>query len=168
MSEHPHDVRGSKEEPLVEDVSLRGIVAFTLALVLLIVVSAVATYFLTVELRDRERAQDPEPSPIARETEAAGLRSEPPAPRLQPQPKEPTSLVDQAIAPDPKTAPNVEMSRYLAVEEEELNSYGWVDRVNGIARIPIDRAMDKLVEQGLPETPREPEVDTTDQEGADG
>ena len=37
-----------------------------------------------------------------------------------------------------------------AAQEEILNSYGWVDQKEGIARIPIDRAMDILLQKGLP------------------
>jgi hypothetical protein len=32
----------------------------------------------------------------------------------------------------------------------KLNSYGWIDRSNGIVRIPIDRAMDLILQRGLP------------------
>jgi hypothetical protein len=35
-------------------------------------------------------------------------------------------------------------------EEQTLYSYGWVDQRAGIVRIPIDRAMDLLVQRGLP------------------
>lgn len=32
----------------------------------------------------------------------------------------------------------------------ELNSYGWVDRGRGIVHIPMDRAMNLLLQRGLP------------------
>ena len=35
-------------------------------------------------------------------------------------------------------------------EEKNLYSYGWVDEKAGTVRIPIERAMDLLVERGLP------------------
>ncbi|HVX67470.1 MAG TPA: hypothetical protein VHA11_12745, partial [Bryobacteraceae bacterium] len=35
-------------------------------------------------------------------------------------------------------------------EASILNSYGWVQQETGIARIPIERAMDLLAERGLP------------------
>jgi hypothetical protein len=35
-------------------------------------------------------------------------------------------------------------------EAQTLNSYDWVDQKAGTVRIPIDRAMDLLVERGLP------------------
>lgn len=36
-------------------------------------------------------------------------------------------------------------------EDAFLNSYGWVDRTAGTARIPIDRAMRLIIERGLPD-----------------
>jgi hypothetical protein len=38
-------------------------------------------------------------------------------------------------------------------EDEMLSRYEWVDRQQGIARIPIDRAMAILAERGLSPTP---------------
>jgi hypothetical protein len=35
-------------------------------------------------------------------------------------------------------------------QDEKLNSYGWIDRSNGIVQIPIERAMDLLAQRGLP------------------
>ncbi len=35
-------------------------------------------------------------------------------------------------------------------EQQRIASYGWVDRKAGIARIPVDRAMDILAKSGLP------------------
>jgi len=35
------------------------------------------------------------------------------------------------------------------IQNERLNSYGWVDRTNGIVRIPIARAIDLLLQRGF-------------------
>jgi hypothetical protein len=35
-------------------------------------------------------------------------------------------------------------------EDSELNSYGWIDRTAGVVRVPVDRAMDLLLQRGLP------------------
>ena len=35
-------------------------------------------------------------------------------------------------------------------ETDRLNSYGWVDKDAGVARIPIDRAMDVVLQRGFP------------------
>ncbi|HEY3932726.1 MAG TPA: hypothetical protein VGM58_10205 [Verrucomicrobiae bacterium] len=38
----------------------------------------------------------------------------------------------------------------LAAQNKKLNSYGWIDHSNGIVRIPIARAMDLILQRGLP------------------
>jgi hypothetical protein len=45
---------------------------------------------------------------------------------------------------------HAELSALLTRQNNELNSYGWVDRSNGIIRIPIERAMDLILQRGLP------------------
>ena len=47
--------------------------------------------------------------------------------------------------------PGASLAELRAAEDADLNSYGWVDREAGIARIPIDRAMQLLLEHGLPD-----------------
>lgn len=44
---------------------------------------------------------------------------------------------------------------YLLREEEakRLQSYGWVDKDGGVARIPIDRAMEIMIQRGFPTRP---------------
>lgn len=37
--------------------------------------------------------------------------------------------------------------KYRASQLQQLDTYGWVDRKAGIIRIPIDRAMDLLIEE---------------------
>ena len=56
------------------------------------------------------------------------------------------------LPPEPRlqvSAPK-DLKLYKAAQGEILNSYGWVDQKAGILRIPIDRAMDILVQKGLP------------------
>ena len=47
--------------------------------------------------------------------------------------------------------PGASLAELRAAEESDLNSYGWVDRKTGIARVPIDQAMQLLLERGLPD-----------------
>jgi len=56
------------------------------------------------------------------------------------------------LPPEPRlqvSAPK-DLEQYKAAQGEILNSYGWVDQKAGIVRIPIERAMDILVQRGLP------------------
>lgn len=50
-------------------------------------------------------------------------------------------------APQLETDPAADLARLRADADRRLASYGWVDRQAGIAHIPIDRAMDLLVER---------------------
>ena len=48
--------------------------------------------------------------------------------------------------------PSADFAKLHAQEQTELNTYGWVDKSAGVVRIPIERAMQLLVERGLPDT----------------
>jgi hypothetical protein len=45
----------------------------------------------------------------------------------------------------------LDLARLRAAEDLNLHSYGWIDRNLGTVRIPIDRAMQLLLERGLPD-----------------
>jgi hypothetical protein len=62
---------------------------------------------------------------------SASLKRTPSEPRLEPLPLAPRASL-------------------RASEDARLSSYGWVDRGNGVARIPIDRAMELIVRNGVP------------------
>lgn len=46
-------------------------------------------------------------------------------------------------------SPHEDLEAYLQIQQQELHSYGWVDRSEGIARIPVDRAMTLILERGV-------------------
>ncbi len=56
------------------------------------------------------------------------------------------------LPPEPRlqVAAPKDLGQYKASQNEILNSYGWVDQKAGIVRIPIDRAMDVLLQKGFP------------------
>jgi mono/diheme cytochrome c family protein len=55
------------------------------------------------------------------------------------------------LPPEPRLEqnPNVDSERMLATAVERLESYGWVDQPEGPAHVPIERAMELLVERGI-------------------
>jgi hypothetical protein len=61
-------------------------------------------------------------------------------------------LQPRMIAPSPRlqSNPTIDLERFRATEEVKLNGYGWIDKGAGIVRIPIKRAMDLIVQGGLP------------------
>jgi hypothetical protein len=112
------------------DVNTRGILYFVIGLFILLVFSLVSMRWLFGYFSVTQPL-GPAASPFT------NARTLPPAPRLQVQP-----VVDLDVV--------------RAAQEETLHSYGWVDRANGKVRIPIDRAMDLLVERPLPARPTPP------------
>src|SRR5262249_31127187 len=54
---------------------------------------------------------------------------------------------------DPTLLPLEEMARVREETNKTLNSYGWVDKQGGIARVKIDRAKEMIAEKGLPTLP---------------
>ncbi len=51
-------------------------------------------------------------------------------------------VADQVNRPDPR-----QLSTLRAQQLEAINSYGWVDQQQGVVTIPIDRAMDVVVQE---------------------
>jgi hypothetical protein len=45
---------------------------------------------------------------------------------------------------------HAQMTALISNQNQKLNTYGWVDRSNGIVRIPIEHAMDLILARGLP------------------
>jgi hypothetical protein len=108
------------------DVRAGAIVRFAIGLVLVVGLASVALLGLFALLARQQRRNDPPPPPLAQE---AGRR--PPGPRLQ-------------------ASPLQEFERLRAEQEKELTSYGWVDAKAGIVHIPIDEAIKRVAQQGVP------------------
>jgi hypothetical protein len=53
----------------------------------------------------------------------------------------------QAASPRLLTAPQPDRAAYFAEKEKVISTYGWVDEQAGIARIPIDQAMQVMAER---------------------
>jgi len=62
---------------------------------------------------------------------AVGRQKQPPTPNLQNQPFKDIYTLRQD-------------------EAKKLSSYGWIDKEGGVARLPIDRAMDVMLQKGFP------------------
>jgi hypothetical protein len=76
----------------------------------------------------------------AREAKDQPPRSSFTSPRTPEQPPEPRLQV----------TPFADLRVLREAQNGELHSYGWIDRKNGIVRVPIDRAEEMIVAKGLP------------------
>jgi hypothetical protein len=106
------------------DASISGLVKFGIGLFVLIIAALAGMRWMFDYFRNTQQLGPPA-SPFEES------RTMPPQPRLQVRPAQ-------------------DLGHLRTVEDERLNSYGWVDQTAGVARIPVDRAMDLLVEKGLP------------------
>jgi hypothetical protein len=59
------------------------------------------------------------------------------------------------VPPEPRqqTHPAQDLAAFRAAKHDLLTSYGWVDQAHGVVHIPIDEAMQKIAERGLPDWP---------------
>ncbi len=108
-----------------KDVDVIGVVLIA-ALVLLIV----AISYLTVQGLLRFVRKGRPATDVA--SYAVGEKSKFPQPRLE-------------------VHPAADLADSEKVSERQLHSYGWVDRKGGLVHIPIERAMQLLLDHGLPE-----------------
>lgn len=127
MTEAQHPPSGSSDEPTLDsDLNVRLVGWLTVGLLILIAVALVLMWWLGFGVKDRLVAQDPPPPALPE----ARTEHRPPGPNLQVDPRQ--QLLD-----------------LRAEEDATLTTYGWVDETIGLARVPIDRAMDLLLETGL-------------------
>jgi hypothetical protein len=64
------------------------------------------------------------------------------------------------MPPEPRiqNAPRLDLEGQRAFENSVLNKYWWVDRQKGVVGIPIERAMEMLVQRGIPPQTAPPEL----------
>jgi hypothetical protein len=134
MSEHvdPHDLEygptppGAKHEHTDIDPSIGYKFASWLMVAMLISAGIVYGAFRLFERQERAAGTLAQKYPLA-----AGVHKDPPTPNLQNQPFKDIYLLRQE-------------------ETEKLTSYAWVDKEGGVTRIPIDRAMEVMLQRGFP------------------
>jgi hypothetical protein len=51
--------------------------------------------------------------------------------------------------------PTIDIQHYVESQQTLLGSYGWVDRQQGVVRIPIERAMELVQQKGFPVRPQQ-------------
>ena len=133
-TEHPteHDLEygptppGAKHEHTDIDPSIGYKFASWLMVAMLISAGIVYGAFWFFERQEKAAGTLAQKYPLA-----AGVHKDPPTPNLQNQPFKDIYMLRQE-------------------EIEKLTRYGWVDKDGGVTRIPIDRAMDVMLQRGFP------------------
>ena len=96
------------------DASPRALLYFALVMAAILVATSVSLIWLFKYFQKAENPGTVVPAPFAAE------RPVPPPPRIQ-------------------SNPGADMQSYWQSQQTLLNTYGWIDRQNGIVRMPIER-----------------------------
>jgi hypothetical protein len=125
-----------------QDIGVKAILYFLAGLAgvtLLIALFLIGMYKI---LDKREKANQPALGPLITSTPADTRAITPNYP--------------EKAFPDPRleTDERGQLNKIRMDEEQTLASYSWIDEKAGTVRIPIDRAMDLVVERGLPTRPQ--------------
>jgi len=141
----PAEIVEAGHEPL--DIKVGPVVKFIVGLTVLGVVSAVGLWGLLKLFESQAEKREPRVSPMMSQEQRL-----PPEPRLQMAPGSISEVTGTGYA----KGPDYEMQSQREGEDQQLNSYGWVNQGSGTVRIPIDLAM-KLIVQRLPAPPSGPQ-----------
>lgn len=63
----------------------------------------------------------------------------------------PAVRAEEFPQPRLEVKPGANLAELRSAEDADLNCYGWIDRNAGTIRIPIERAMQLILERGLPD-----------------
>jgi hypothetical protein len=124
----PHGAHGPGQEPGTgyeqRDANIPDLLKFGFWMAVVIVVTLFAMKW-TFNYMERTQVVEAPASPFVKPREL------PPSPRLQ-------------------VNGHQELKDYCEAQERELNTYGWVDQRLRVVHIPIDKAMDLVLKNGLP------------------
>ena len=104
------------------DAKAKPLILFVIGLILLTLACMLVTKWILAGLEGARKMDDVSLHPLAEPVQV------PPAPRLQDKPAE-------------------DIREHRAIEAELIDSYQWIDREHGVVRIPVERAMELLVER---------------------
>jgi len=121
----PHTLPAGSPGYETRDADTSEVLKFLLILGTVIIVVSIASYALFRYYSTHEE------NPAATESPFADVRQLPPAPRLQVYPRE-------------------DWLKFREEQQRSLDTLDWANRSAGIARVPIEEAMDLLVKKGVP------------------
>jgi hypothetical protein len=125
-----------------QDLQASGVLYFFLGLAVVTLLCMVGLRGVFAVLDRREKALEPPLNPLVTNVPTDTRHIAPGYP--------------QSAFPNPKLEEDErgQLSGIVIDEEKALYSYGWVDEKAGTVRIPIERAMELLVQRGLPVRPQ--------------
>jgi hypothetical protein len=123
---HPHgDLANQDVHHEESDINVRALLWFVIVLTVIVLGVDVVCWGMFKLMNRYEASHEPYVTPLG-----VKVGEQPPEPRLQ-------------------TTPWTDLKQLRAQEHEYLNSYGWVDQRMGVARIPIAKAKEMLLQKGI-------------------
>ncbi|MGA9354753.1 MAG: hypothetical protein WBV46_13760 [Terriglobales bacterium] len=134
---HDVDAHGSFEK---QDLSPRSVMGFFVGLIVLVAVIFAVAFGVYRALDAYNHANQATMSPmVAPETDTRNV-----------------TRAETHAFPQPRLEENerTELREFIEDQDQKLATYNWVDKDKGIVQIPIDRAMELIVQRGLPVRPQ--------------
>lgn len=129
---HPHgNLENADTTHESSDINVRAVIWFAVVLTVIVLAIDLAMWGLFKVLHNYEVRNDPYVTPLAAPVETLPTQ---PQPALQ-------------------LTPWVDMKQFRAEQDAHMSSYGWVDEKTGVARIPIAKAKELLLQRGIPVRP---------------
>jgi hypothetical protein len=141
----PHGAAGSSPGYETRDANARGVFGFLVVLSIVLAFTAIVCWGLFKHY-SAGRASLMPTSPFS------NTRQLPAGPQLQVNPRQ-------------------DLLKFKAQQEHSLESYSWENKEDGTVRVPIERAMEMLLKQGLPVAPTPSSTESSpqaDKSGAKG
>jgi hypothetical protein len=124
-----------------QDLKVSGILYFLLAIVVGTAICLIGLRGLYAHLDRHDKAGQPPVNPLVTNVPTDTRHIAPGYPQ--------TAFPSPRLEEDERG----QLNGILTEEEKTLYSYGWVDEKAGTVRIPIERAMELIVQRGLPVRP---------------
>jgi hypothetical protein len=155
-SEHgPHDHSPEEIDTSLgyekSDVKMSGIIVFLVSMAVFVLVTAVLCYGIGAMINSHMDKEDGPTNKWSKNENIRELGNMPSNPAMQDKVAE---LMQKF--PAPRLAVdngNEDIADLHAREDILLDNYTWIDQSKGTVRIPIDRAMELIAQQGLPVAP---------------
>ena len=143
-----------------KDIGVGGVFAFLVGLAAILVICFFLVRGLYSVLESHFAGKQPPVSPLATNV-PKDTRKLPPEYQSDAESTDYEKYLRQNFpAPQLETNERTELNSVRLREENVLSTYDYVDKNAGTVRIPIDRAMDLLVQRGLPVRPQSGEAPT--------
>jgi len=139
---HDEDIVNVETHHEKSDVNVKALFAFGLAFVIFAAVSHFVLLVMYRQFVKHENKNQHVPLTMMNRPDSMSV---PQIPRLQPFPAKSESGV---IAPNANT-PVTDMVEMRAAQDQELTSYGFVDRQKGVVHIPIEEAKKLALQRGF-------------------